>query len=429
MLRNLGCFAALSLTALVGCGQQEPAAAPLAPPPAATVAPAPLPVVEAKKEEPKPVPLTAEQKTKFYQEGWAAFNTKDWTKFSAIWADGATSAPLDMGPPMVGQSAVVEGAKGFAAGFPDATGEIQLTLINGNNIQGVVLLRGTNTGTFVTPMGPVPPTGKKIGFLVAHSIELNDAGKAVKEVMAQDGGTLAGQLGLMPMPHRKAIETGWTEKPVVIASGSEAEKSNLAAVTKEIEAFNKHDAAGAMGTADDKIVFSEVSAPADRVGKKESIKGIEDMWKAFPDAKLNVQTSWAAGDYVVVTGTWTGTNTGDSPAMKLKKTGKPVSAGFVEIDKLVGGKTSNVWVFMNGAAIAAQLGLVPPKGAEPKGAKEAKPVAAKEAKPVAAAKAEPAAKPAPAKSDVVAKPAPAMVAKPAAPKVPAAPAAKAAPAK
>ena len=62
MIRNLGSFAALSLPllGLAACGQQEPAAAPLAPPPAATLAPAP--VLDAKKEEPKPLALTAEQK-------------------------------------------------------------------------------------------------------------------------------------------------------------------------------------------------------------------------------------------------------------------------------------------------------------------------------------------------------------------------------
>ena len=188
---------------------------------------------EAKKEEPKPVPLTADQKIKFYQDGWAAFNAKDFAKFQGIWADDATSEELDMGPPLVGPAAIVEhGAKAYATAFPDTTGELQLTLLNGNTLLGVVLLRGTQTGTFVTPNGPVPPTGKKIGLLAAHIIELNDAGKAQKEIMADDGATVAGQLGLMNMPHRKVMETGWAEKPVVIASGSDGEKANVAAFSE-----------------------------------------------------------------------------------------------------------------------------------------------------------------------------------------------------
>jgi predicted ester cyclase len=395
MMRNLGSFAALSVLSLVACGEQEPAAAPLAPPPpAATVAPAPV-AVETKKEEPKPVPLTGEQKVKLYQDGWAAFNAKDWAKFTSIWANDATSQLLDMGTALVGPTDIVEkGAKSFTTAFPDGTGELELTLVNGNTALGIVLLRGTNTGPNMSPTSVVPATNKKVGFYAVHLVDFNDAGKAVKEVMGYDGGTVAGQLGLMTLPHRKAVETGWAEKPVVIASGSDVEKANVAAIGKEVEAFNKHDAAGAIASAADDIVFAEMSAPADRTGKKESLKGIEEMFKAFPDAKLDVKSMWGAGDYVVQTGTWTGTNTGDMPAMHLKKTGKPVSLSYVEIDKLVAGKTKNIWLFSNGAAAAAQLGLLPPPKAEAKG-KEAKP--APEAKGTTAAKPAamaPAAKPA-----------------------------------
>ena len=405
MMRNLGSFATrlpLVLLGLTGCAEQEPAVAPLAPPPTATAAPAPAPVAETKKEAPKPVPLTADQKIKAYQEGWAAFNAKDFAKFQGIWADNATSEMLDMGAPLVGPVAITEtGAKGFANGFPDSSGELQLTLVNGNHVVGIVLLRGTNTGTYVTPVGPVSATGKKVGFLAAHSIELNDLGKATKEVIAYDGGTVAGQLGLSPGPHRKAIEAGWPDKQVVVASGSDSEKANLAAFTKEIDGFNKHDGAAALASAADDIVFSELTAPADRTGKKEALKGVDEMFKAFPDVKIELSSAWSAGDYVVSTGTWSGTNTGDMPSMKLKKTGKPVSVHFIEIDKFVAGKTKNTWLFMNGPAFVAQLGLLPPKAAESK-AKDGKPAAAAKAEPAKsagapAAKAEPKTAPPPAK--------------------------------
>src|SRR5450432_2203271 len=298
IMRNLGSFVALSFIGSVACacGQTEPAAAPLpaAPPPAAAAAPAPAPA-EAKKEEPKPVPLTPEQKVKAYQDGWAAFNAKDFAKFQSIWADNATADMLDMGPPKVGPAAIADDAKGFASAFPDATGELELTLINGNNAVGLVLLRGTQKGTYQTPMGPVPPTNKKVGFLAAHGIELTDSGKADKEWLAYDGGTVAGQLGLMQMPHRKVIETGWTDKPIVIAIGSDTEKANLAAFGKEVDGFNKHDPVAALATAADDLVFSELSAPADRTGKQEALKGVEEMFKAFPDVKLDVKSVWGAG--------------------------------------------------------------------------------------------------------------------------------------
>jgi predicted ester cyclase len=398
IMRNLGTFAALSLVGAVacGCGQQEPAAAPLpAPPPATAAVTSAAPPVEVAKEEPKPVPLTPEQKVKAYQDGWAAFNAKDFAKFQSIWADNATSTMLDMGPPKVGAAAIADDAKSFATAFPDVTGEHELTLVNGNDVVGVLLIRGTQKGTYETPMGPVPATNKKVGFLVAHGIQLNDAGKAQSEWMAYDGGTVAGQLGLMPMPHRKVIETGWTDKPVVIATGSDTEKANVAAFNAELEGFNKHDAAVALASAADDLVFSELSAPADRTGKKEALKGVEEMFKAFPDVKLDVKSVWGAGDYVVAVGSWSGTNTGDMPSAHMKKTGKAVNVQFVEIDKFAAGKTKNIWIFSNGAAVAAQLGMMP-KPAEAKGAKEAKPGAEKPAaKPaMAPAAAKPAAAPA-----------------------------------
>src|SRR5450432_2216542 len=215
IMRNLGSFVALSFIGSVACacGQTEPAAAPLPAPPPAEAAAAPAsPPMEAKKEEPKPVPLTPEQKVKAYQDGWAAFNAKDFAKFQGIWADNATSTMLDMGPPKTGPTAIADDAKSFATAFPDSTGELELTLVNANTAVGVVLLRGTQKGTYETPMGPVPATNKKVGFLAAHGIELNDAGKAQSEWLAYDGGTVAGQLGLVQMPHRKVIETGWADK-------------------------------------------------------------------------------------------------------------------------------------------------------------------------------------------------------------------------
>jgi predicted ester cyclase len=351
---------------------------------------------------PKPAPLTAEQKIKFYQDGWAAFNAKDWAKFGTVWADDATHEELDMGPAVSGKDAVVEkGAKNIATAFPDATGELELTLLNGNNLASVVLFRGTNKGVMQTPMGEMPPTNKKVGYLMAHLIELNDSGKAQHEWIAADGGTMMGQLGTSPAPHRKVMETGWTDKPVVVATGSDGEKANVASYGKAIDALNKHDVAGTMADAADDVVMSDLAAPADRTGKKEVSKGLEEFMKAFPDLKFTVPTVWGAGDYVVAVGSWSGTNTGDMPSMKLKKTGKPVTCRFVEVDKFQGGKLKNFWIFSNGASMAMQLGLGPKPKAEAK-----KP----EPKPAAAA-------PAAAKS------APAAPAAAKAPPMPAAPAA------
>jgi hypothetical protein len=414
------------LLALASC-QQQPAEAPPQPMEAPPVAPAPVEATPAPAPvavAPKAPPATGAERAKWFQDCWTAFNVKDWAKFETCYADGATSEQVDSGMPVLaGKKDIVEkGGKRAAIEAPDQTGELQLVLVNGNNIAAVSLLKGTNTGPLVGPMGELPPTKKKFGVLMAHSVETTEDGRAVaRDRFYLDGGTFMGQLGLHKMPHRKLVDKGWPDKPVVVATGSDVEKANLAGAPKGLEAFNKHDLPALTGMMADDVVFSEMASPVDRVGKKAVEKSYAELFKAFSDVKLEITKSWAAGDYVVWEGSLVGTNDGPMPSAGIKKgTGKKVSSRFLEIDKIVGGKLKNIWIFDNGMSFAGQLGLLPPPPA-PKpapGAPAAKPGAAPAA-PAAAGK------PAPAMAPAAAAPA-APAAKPgAAPATPAAPAAKA----
>jgi predicted ester cyclase len=436
----------LFLLTVAGCAEQQPAAGPLAAPPPAEPAPlavAPPPAAEPPKQAPAPVELTPVQNAKVYQDCWAAFNAKDWAKFTPCFADNATSEEVDMGtPPLVGKDIVEKSAKTFAVAFPDTTGEAQLTLVNGTNIVGVWLMRGTHKGPLPGPSGEIAATNKKIGYLVGHAIELK-GGKAVHERMFADPHTLLGQLGLAPGPVRKVMEQGAAEKPVVIATGSDAEKANVETYKKYTEAFGKHDAAALEALLADNFVYSQQSAPADLSGKKEAMRGVKEVWKAMSDVRMDPTSAWAAGDYVVTSGTFSGTNDGPLPSMKLyKKTGKHVAVNYLSVAKLSGGKLTNEWVFSNGMAFAGQLGLLPPEkpakaGEKDKGA--AKPAAAagpSAAKPAATpgapatpGAATPAAKPEASKSATPAAAAKPEAAKPATPAAPAAPANPATPAK
>lgn len=395
----------LALVGLAACQQQEPAAAPLAaPPPAEPVAAAPPPPAapaEAAKPAPPP-PATADERSKWFKECWGLFNAKDFGKFSGCYAENATSEQVDMGmPALAGRQAIVDkNAKIFATAFPDLSGEAELTIVSGDDIVSVVLLKGTHKGPLPGPQGEVAPTNKKIGYLAVQHVQTTPDGRSVqKERYIYDGGTFMSQLGLSPAPGRKALEQGWAEKPALISSGAEAEKANVAALGAYTAAFNKHDVPALSATLTDDVTFSDLSSPADRVGKKEVIKSSEDMFKGFPDVKIDQTAAWAAGDYVISAGRFSGTNTGDMPAMKLKKTGKSVSVEYYMVSKLAGGKIKNLWLFSNGMAFAGQLGLLPPPkaGAKPAVAapgKDAKPAAAgpaKDAKPAAAGPATPAA--------------------------------------
>ena len=446
MKKTLSMF---GLVALAGC-QQQPAAAPPPPPPPP---PAVMPPVEAAPAAAAPVapavpPATGAERAKTFQDCWTAFNAKDWAKFGSCYAENATSEEIDSGMPSAsGRNAVLTNTQAMAASAPDQTGELQLLLVNGNNVAAVSLVKGTNTGPIKGPNGELPATKKKFGMLIAQAADTTEDGRAVAhDRFYMDGGTYLGQLGLAKMPHRKVVDKGWAEKPVVVATNSDVEKANLAAAPKMLEAFNKHDVPGLLATMTDDVVVSEMASPSDWVGKKAVERSYKNMFKAFSDARLEITRSWAAGDYVVWEGSLVGTNDGVMPSAGINKpTGKKVSTRFLEIDKVVGGKAKNVWIFDNGMAFAGQLGLLPPPpaqkpaaatpapapaaapGAAPKPMAAAAPAAAG-AKPATAPAAPAVAAPAPAMKPAAAAPAPAPAA-PAAPTAkPAAPTA-AAPAK
>ena len=126
-----------------------------------------------------------------------------------------------------------------------------------------------------------------------------------------------------------------------------------------LAALNKHDVKAAGAFFADDLAWMESAMPKDQ-NKKEMLGGMQDMMTAFPDIKIEPTDIWAAGEYVVHTGSGTGTNTGKSKVIPADKTGKTVTIHYVEIDHLKDGKIDKGWSFYNSAAMMQQLGLMPP---------------------------------------------------------------------
>jgi predicted ester cyclase len=317
---------------------------------------------EAKVDEPPKAPATGEEIAKWFQGCWASFGT-DWDAFGKCYATDAVS--IDSMGTHTGRDAIVEMAKQFTAAFSEPQGGLQLTLVNGNNVVAIARVGGKHTGPMKMPGAPeIPATNKSYSILTGHVVTLDDTGHEVtKEWFFADSGSMMGQLGLHKEPHRKAIEKDWDTKPVVIAKNDEAEKKNVEAHAAFVTAFNAKDIKGIGDMMADDAVWSEAASPAD-MNKKEFLKDLPAMFKGFSDLKITNDTSWGAGDYVVSTGTWAGTNDGDIKQMKLKKTGKAVSLPFVEITEMKDGKIAKNWIFYDGMQFAVQLGLIPAPGGE-----------------------------------------------------------------
>ena len=202
------------------------------------------------------------------------------------------------------------------------------------------------------------PTHKKIGLWLAHTAELDGSGsQVVSDAVYFDDATLAAQVGLSKASARKVMAPTGAPPTVIVARNDDAEARNTAAYQAIVDAANKHDLkAFGDGLADD-YVGIDITMPADET-KKAALADLAGYMKAFSDMALTPTSIWAAGDYVVATGAFTGKNTGPMPAMGLAKaTGKTVNVRFVEVVKFANGKAKEDWTFYNGAAFAAQLGV------------------------------------------------------------------------
>ncbi len=303
-------------------------------------------------------PDTPEALTKSYQDCWSYFNEKRWDEFKTCYAPNATSQQLGYGRPSVtGPDAIVKASEDFAKTFPDALGEGQLILINGNHILSMYLLKGTNTGPILGPDGKeIRATNHKIGLFFAHSVEVDPSGKVVNEIGAMDGVTLENQLGLLKMAGRPLVDTALPAPVVVVAKNDEAETKNVELQKASIDAWNKHDAAAVDQYLTDDYTLHDLTQPANQ-NKVQNSQTNKVYWKAFSDAKINPTSIWSAGDYVAVVATLTGTNDGDFPPVKMKKTGKKISVPFIDIFRAQDGKFKEEWLFFDSASFITQLGV------------------------------------------------------------------------
>jgi predicted ester cyclase len=313
------------------------------------------------KGEPKVI--TAEERVQWYRACWGQFNDARWDQFKTCYADNATSQQMAYGPPSVsGADAIVARSRDFKKLAPDGHGEGQLILVNGNHIASAFLLAGTNSGPLTGPDGKeTKATNKKFGLMFGHALELDPAAnKVVKEFGVMDGGSFANQLGLSKAPGRPLMEKGAATPVIVIANDDDKEMKNLETDKAGFAAWNSHDLAGADAPNADDFVLHDMTSPKDMNKAQNSEMG-KSFWKAFSDVKLDITSAWAAGDYVALTGSLQGTNDGDFPAMKIKKTGKKVAVPFMQIDRFESGKIKETWLFFDGAMLASQLMPAPAK--------------------------------------------------------------------
>lgn len=301
-----------------------------------------------------------------YATCWEHFNTAAWNEYGQCYAEDATSVWLDSVdgmPPRAGRAQIAEHGANFKTGFPDAKGALQLVLVKDRQIAAMVLTTATNSGVMKTPMGPMPPSGKAVGQLMVHLVTYDDHNLIAKEEWMQDQATFIAQLGMSPQPGRPVTTTSITGAPiVVVAGGQPSEARSEANNTAMTEAMNKRDVTALIALFTPDAVEADQTVPADVTGSAAIEAGIKGFLGAFSDGKMTTTSQFGAGDYLFARSEFTGTH--DGALGPIKATGKPVKMTVLEFARYQDGKAALVWRFYNMAAMAQQLGLMPPMGAD-----------------------------------------------------------------
>jgi steroid delta-isomerase-like uncharacterized protein len=126
-----------------------------------------------------------------------AFNAKDYDGIEALAAEDFELTDMASGEKFSGPEGARRNAEGWLVPFGDAQIEVLNVMAAGDWAIAEAVGRGTHTGPMQTPMGEVPPTGKKMELPFCSLVRVRD-GKIVEGRDYYDGMAVASQLGLMP---------------------------------------------------------------------------------------------------------------------------------------------------------------------------------------------------------------------------------------
>ncbi|MFC2009473.1 ester cyclase [Chloroflexota bacterium] len=89
----------------------------------------------------------------------------------------------------------------------------------------------------------------------------------------------------------------------------------------------------------------------------QAVQHYVEIWAAFPDFKLSIDNMVAEEDKVAIRATGQGTHKGTY--MGIPATGKQVKTTAMQINKIVWGKSVEIWELVDGLGMMIQLGVIP----------------------------------------------------------------------
>jgi steroid delta-isomerase-like uncharacterized protein len=138
------------------------------------------------------IQITAQQLGEKVQQAWA---NSDAAALAALYAEDATLD--DMLQVVHGREAIERSSAEFFRAFTDTTVEFRNIMTSGDHFIYEGTTRGTHTGTLATPVGEVPPTGRKIEIPFAFIAKMSPEGLIQDDRTYTNSALMMQQLGLV----------------------------------------------------------------------------------------------------------------------------------------------------------------------------------------------------------------------------------------
>jgi steroid delta-isomerase-like uncharacterized protein len=130
------------------------------------------------------------------EQHYRDMNDHEFERTRPLFADDVVTT-MPGGPTMEGIEPFMQAGDMFERAFPDLHVEIRNCVEQGETVIAEAAISGTHTGPLATPGGEIPPTNKRIDFLVADAFDVHD-GKVTGHRVYYDQMAMMVQLGLVP---------------------------------------------------------------------------------------------------------------------------------------------------------------------------------------------------------------------------------------
>ena len=125
---------------------------------------------------------------------YEAWNRRDFDEIVASTPADGQIVIVGSGDTFSGPEGAMQYNKAWADAFPDGVITVDHLHEAGDCVVAEITGRGTHTGTLVTSMGSIPPTGRSLTLQLCDIIEFRD-GKPVSQRTYFDTGSMMAQLG------------------------------------------------------------------------------------------------------------------------------------------------------------------------------------------------------------------------------------------